>query len=127
MHGMPSSRQSRNHPRTSMVPLGTGPWLDDTRDTRACQWTVGIGVVLFLTISGLVLARGPNPLSTASDMLLMFFMGVSCLMIVFGTAWFVFYWLLRRRIQTCPKCFGGMTLGATRCPHCHFDPAKESV
>lgn len=117
-----------NHRRTHMSPIGRGPWLDDYSNTRACQWTIGVGGILFLVTALLINAGGGRhtPSYAHPSAWLFFFFGVSVLMMGFGSAWWGVFWIRRRRVQTCPACLSGMTRGATTCPHCQFHAPQET-
>ena len=105
-------------PRSGLVLLHDGPWLDDTRPTRSCRRQAIAGTISCLGCLLLANAPGAAPgvwiaLGLAGGMV------AFCGAARYGTA----HWTRLER-QTCPECLRWMTRGATTCPHCHFRPQQ---
>jgi uncharacterized integral membrane protein len=113
-----------------LAPIGKGPWVEDRAIYRAWWHIIGVGlgpmVGTGLVVQLLIWANSTPYERYWPSVLWMVPLGLGALLILAGIGVGVGA-LLPRMAQLCPKCLRGMTLGATRCPHCHFDPAQEPV
>src|SRR5947208_98749 len=117
----PSSTTTRStkDPRRHLVPIESGPWLDDMSHTRACRNMVLGGSLT--CVASVLISNAPN--SVKGFWLFLCLGGAT--VAFFGALGYGAGLLARRAFQTCPACLGGMSRGATTCPHCHYQPQQE--
>jgi hypothetical protein len=106
-------------PRSHLVPIAGGPWLDDRSHTTFCRH-MGLGGLGTAVVSLLI---GAAP--TAVKGFWYFLVLAGALAAVFGGLGYIVGLLARHTTQTCPACLCGMPRGAATCPHCHFHPPQE--
>jgi hypothetical protein len=107
-----------------LTPIGKGPWVEDRAGSRAWWQLIGVGLGLMggsgLLIQLLIWANSTPSERYWPSVLWCFPVGLGAILILMGLAVGLTE-LLPRMAQQCPKCLGGMHLGATKCPHCHFE------
>ena len=116
----PNAR-AQKHPRSHLIPMDGGPWLEDRRQTTFCRRMAlgGLGTA----VGSLLIGSAP----TAVQGFWYFLVLAGAIVAIFGGLGYGMGLLARQTNQTCPACLCGMPRGATTCPHCHLHPPQAGT